>query len=98
MTEAIVLCCGCVRAGFTLRNAYYKPSITKTDVAIFVSPEFSIDYYRDFIRRSTPACSSSSSMSRTWSSGGGPLRPRAAADSCLLPAAFWGLGSRCDTC
>jgi len=41
-------------AGFTLRNAYYKPSITKTDVAIFVSPEFSIDYYRDFIRRATP--------------------------------------------
>lgn len=31
-----------------------QPGITRTDVAVFVSPEFSIDYYRDFIRRSTP--------------------------------------------
>lgn len=43
-----------IAAGNKLRNAYYKEGITKTDVAIFVSPEFSIDYYREFIRRSTP--------------------------------------------
>ncbi len=37
-----------------LKDAYYKPGIAKTDVAIFVSPEFSIDYYREFIKRATP--------------------------------------------
>lgn len=34
------------RAGDSLRNAYYKEGINETDVAIFVSPEFSIGYYR----------------------------------------------------
>lgn len=33
-------------AGTKLVNAHNKDSIPETDVAIFVSPEFSINYYR----------------------------------------------------
>uniref|UniRef100_A0A383VKI1 Uncharacterized protein n=1 Tax=Tetradesmus obliquus TaxID=3088 RepID=A0A383VKI1_TETOB len=43
-----------VMPGNSLRNAYYKEGINETDVAIFVSPEFSIGYYREFIRRARP--------------------------------------------
>jgi hypothetical protein len=48
--HAHVVCCvlrGAYHpAGNSLRNAYYKEGINQTDVAIFVSPEFSIGYYR----------------------------------------------------
>jgi hypothetical protein len=46
MSSSIV-CHFCpLSAGTSLRNAYYKEGINQTDVAIFVSPEFSIGYYR----------------------------------------------------
>lgn len=35
-------------------RALPQPGISRADVALFVSPEFSIDYYREFIRRATP--------------------------------------------
>jgi len=35
-------------------NAYHKEGITTADVAVFVSPEFNMDYVREFIAAATP--------------------------------------------
>jgi hypothetical protein len=48
-----VLFCMCV-AGNVVKDAYYKEGIAPCDVAIFLSPEFSIDYYRNFINTAKP--------------------------------------------
>lgn len=40
--------------GATLLNAYHKEGIAPADVAIFLSPEFNIDYTREFIAAARP--------------------------------------------
>jgi hypothetical protein len=43
--------------GVDWQNAYHKPGVKPCDVAIFVSPEFNIDYTREFIALSRPRMS-----------------------------------------
>jgi hypothetical protein len=40
--------------GTQLRDAHHKQGIRRADVAIFISPEFSVDYYRSFIAAARP--------------------------------------------
>jgi hypothetical protein len=40
--------------GTQLRDAHHKEGIRLVDVAIFISPEYSVDYYRSFIAASKP--------------------------------------------
>ena len=41
-------------AGNVVKDAYYKEGIAPCDVAIFLSPEFSISYYRNFLKIAQP--------------------------------------------
>jgi hypothetical protein len=40
--------------GAAVVDAYYKEGITAADVAVFLSPEFNIDYVVEFLARAKP--------------------------------------------
>ena len=43
-----------VLPGAAVADAYHKDGITAADVAVFLSPEFNIDYVREFLARAEP--------------------------------------------